>query len=68
MKVKDLCGILTEFTNVKIVVNGDEDVFKGYFYQVPVKYAECEIENLIPIKHPDNHNLGMAAIIIKYEE
>lgn len=65
MRVKELCGILSKFTNVKIVVNGDKDVFKGYFYQVPVKYAECEIESLIPIKHPDNEKLGMAAILVK---
>ena len=65
MKLKDLKNILSEFTNVKIVVNGDQDVFKGYFYQIPVKYAECEIESLIPIKHPDNEKLGMAAILVK---
>lgn len=67
MRLKDLKNLFSEFTNVKLVVKGDVEVFKGYWYQVPAEYADYKVEIVIPIKHPDNDKLGMASILI-YEE
>lgn len=66
MKIKELSDnfIFSNFTSVKLVINGNVEVFKGYWYQKPAEYADYEIEKIIPIKHPDDDNLGMASILI----
>lgn len=65
LRVIDLKGIFSEFTNVKIVINGNTDVYMGYFYQVPEEYWYCDVECIIPIKHPNHDKLGMAAILLE---
>ena len=65
MKLKDLKNLFSEFTNVKLVINGTVEVFKGYWNQVPAEYSDYLVELVIPIKHPDNDKLGMASILIK---
>ena len=67
MRLKDLKNLFSEFTNVKLVMNGNVDVFKGYWYQVPPEYADYQVDIIIPVKHPDNDKIGMASILI-YEE
>lgn len=67
MKLKDLKNLFSNFTNVKLVVNGQIDVFIGYWIDVPAAYADYNVECVIPIKHPDNDKLGMASILI-YED
>ena len=65
MKLKDLKNLFSNFTNVKLVINGNVDIFKGYWYQVPAEYADYNVETVIPIRHPDNDKLGMAVILIQ---
>ena len=65
MKLRDLKNLFSNFTNVKLVINGTVEVFKGYWYQVPDEYGDYLVETIIPIKHPDNDKLGMASILIK---
>lgn len=65
MKLKDLKNLFSNFTNVKLVINGTVEVFSGYWSNVPAEYENYLIELIIPIKHPDNDNLGMASILIK---
>lgn len=67
MKLKDFKNIFSNYTNVKLVVNGNVDIFKGYWHQVPAEYADYNVETVIPIKHPDNDKLGMAAILIQQD-
>lgn len=57
MKLKDLKNLFSEFTNVKLVINGTVEVFKGYWNQVPAEYSDYLVELVIPIKHPDNDKL-----------
>ena len=65
MKLKYLKNLFSKFTNVKLVINGNVEVFKGYWSEVPAEYGDYEIELIIPIKHPDNDKIGMASILIK---
>ena len=65
MKLKDLKNLFSNFTNVKLVINGTVEVFNGYWSNVPAEYESYLVELIIPIKHPDNDNLGMASILIK---
>lgn len=65
MKLKDLKNLFSEFTNVKLVINGTVEVFNGYWHQVPAEYSDYLVELIIPIKHPGNDNLGMASILVK---
>lgn len=67
MKLKNLQSLFSNYTNVKLVVNGQTEVFKGYWIDAPTKYADYNVECVIPIKHPDNDKLGMASILI-YED
>jgi hypothetical protein len=67
MKLKDLKNLFSRFTNVKLIINGQAEVFKGYWYNVPAAYADYNVEVVIPIKHPDNDKLAMASILI-YED
>lgn len=67
MKLKDLKNLFSKFTNVKLVINGQTEVFKGYWLNVPAEYADWGVECVIPIRHPDNDKLGMASILI-YED
>lgn len=67
MKLKNLQSLFSNFTNVKLVVNGETEVFKGYWIDAPAEYADYNVECVIPIKHPDNDKLGMASILI-YED
>ena len=64
MKLKDLKNLFSNYTNVKLVINGNVDIFQGYWYQVPAEYADYNVETVIPIRHPDNDKLGMASILI----
>ena len=64
MKLEDLKNLFSNFTNVKLVINGNVDIFQGYWYQVPAEYADYNVETVIPIRHPDNDKLGMASILI----
>lgn len=64
MKLIEMKNIFSPYTNVKLVINGDTDVFKGYWKDLPVIYVDYTIECIIPIKHPDHDKLGMASILI----
>lgn len=64
MKLIEMKNIFSPYTNVKLVINGETEVFKGYWMNLPVTYANYTIEHIIPIKHPDHDKLGMASILI----
>ena len=65
MQLRNLKNLFSKFTNVKLVINGTVEVFRGYWYQVPDEYSDYLVELIIPIKHPGDDNLGMASILIK---
>lgn len=67
MKLKDLKNIFSAYTNVKLVVDGDVNVFEGFWHNVPAAFENYVVENIIPIRHPYNDNLGEAAILMHYE-
>ncbi|MBR2557352.1 MAG: hypothetical protein IKE95_03130 [Methanobrevibacter sp.] len=68
MKLKDLKNIFSKFTYVKLVVDGYVDVYQGYWYDTPSHYENYKVELIIPIRNPYNDKIGMASILIKYEE
>ena len=68
MKVKDLKNLFSSFTSVKLVLEGTVEVFSGYWCDVPAIYNDYTVDLVIPIKHPDNDKLGMASILIFYNE
>lgn len=65
MKLKDLKNLFSNYTNVKLVVDGNVEVFKGFWHNVPADFENYIVELVIPIRHPDNDKLGMAAILIQ---
>lgn len=67
MKLKDLKNIFSQYTNVKLVVDGDCEVFNGFWHNVPAAFSDYVVEHIIPIRHPNNEKLGMASILIHYE-
>ncbi len=67
MKLKDLKNIFSQYTNVKLVVDGDCLVFEGFWHNAPAAFENYVVEHIIPIRHPNNENLGMASILIHYE-
>ena len=64
MKLKDLKNIFSQYTNVKLVINGKDSVYEGYWCNVPVEYSNYSIHRIIPIKHPSNVYIGEASILI----
>lgn len=62
MKVNDLTNIFSDFTSVKIVENGVDDVFHGYFLDIPEEYQDRNIDMIIPIVNPGNTRTGMGTI------
>lgn len=64
MKLVELKNIFSPYTNVKLVIDGDNEVYQGYWSNVPFIYGDYIVENIIPIKHPGNDKLGMASILI----
>lgn len=67
MKLKDLKNLFSNYTNVKLVLDGNVNVFEGFWYNVPAVFENYNVELIIPIKHPDHEKLGMASILI-YED
>lgn len=66
MKVKDLSGIFSNFTTVKIVENGGQWCdYNGYFIDIPEQYFDRDIELVIPIVNPDNVKTAMASILLQ---
>ena len=64
MKVNDLTNIFSNFTSVQIIENGVDNVFSGYFLDIPEKYQDRNIDLIIPIVNPGNTRTGMASIIL----
>ena len=65
MKVNDLTNIFSKYTSVKIVENGVDDVFRGYFLDIPKEYQDRNIDMIIPIVNPGNTRTGMTSIILE---
>lgn len=65
MKMEDIKNLFSNFTTVKIVEHGTNDVWKGFFYEIPFEYKDRRIDTIIPIVNPENNKIGMAVILLE---
>lgn len=67
MKLGEVKNIFSKYTNVKLIVDGKNAVFEGYWYNVPADFTDYIIDLIIPIRNPFNDSLGEASILIHHE-